>query len=665
MPVKRTELILLASALAAVLTTGCPLHRGGESIQSISINGDEDGDGIRNGDEGSATSVDTDRDGVPDYQDEDSDGDGILDSVEAGDNDTRTPPVDSDWDGVPDYRDLDSDANGILDEHELFADTDMDGILDHADRDDDGDAIPDDVEIGDTPHAPPDSDGDGVPDFRDTDSDGDTISDAVEGVVDTDGDGIRDYLDLDSDGDGVPDSTEAGDASLITPPADVDGDGRPNFRDLDSDGDGLSDAWELANGCNPFSDDTDEDGVPDLVEVSVCPEACTGAPCPEGTPGYTFVMPYNLYGTPEDELEHPHPAIQHVVFETSTQAVDVFFAVSSSYSMSGELFGITSSLRSTVMPGIAARLSDVWFGLGRFEDCVTCPHNMAVLQTMTGDAAAVEGELTGWTVCGSRSPYTQYLYALASGDVAPFMGWGGITPASWSCPGGGLGWACFRRDALRIVVQFGDQSFVNGISYCSPSRDHAQAISALNAISAKYVGMDSGYGGYGAYDDMVTIASGTGSFDVSGSPMVFTIPSDGSGVGTQLVDAVVELAGQTPIEVTYRLRDDPGDAVDTVRAFVDRVSPSVAGGYADPSDPYLVCAGGLPVADRVAPFDGAADSFTGVTAGTVLCFDVRVKHNYTVRSTTSPQVFPCQIDAMVGGEVVDTKTLTFFVPPTF
>jgi hypothetical protein len=203
------------------------------------------------------------------------------------------------------------------------------------------------------------------------------------------------------------------------------------------------------------------------------------------------------------------------------------------------------------------------------------------------------------------------------------------------------------------------------MTYCTPSRDHDQAIDALNAISAKYVGVDSGYGGWSAHADMVTIAEGTGSFDGSGSPMVFTVPSDGTGIGDQVVNAVVHLASQAPIEVTTRLRDAPGDGVDAVRAFVDRVTPSVTGGYADPADPYLVCASGETVADRVDPFDGAMDSFIDVAGGTVLCFDVRVKDNFTVRPTTAPQIFTCDIDAMVDGEVVDTKVLTFFVPPAF
>ncbi|HKU38108.1 MAG TPA: hypothetical protein VJR89_08175, partial [Polyangiales bacterium] len=48
---------------------------------------------------------DTDRDGKPDYLDTDSDGDGILDKEEAGDDDRSTDPIDRNRDGIPDYLD--------------------------------------------------------------------------------------------------------------------------------------------------------------------------------------------------------------------------------------------------------------------------------------------------------------------------------------------------------------------------------------------------------------------------------------------------------------------------------------------------------------------------------------------------------------------------------
>ncbi len=628
---------------------------------------DSDGDTIADQHEGRSDvpgGTDTDGDGTPDYLDDDSDGDGIPDMYEAGDMDPSTPPRDTDGDGMADFRDNDSDNNGIFDLVEGMADTDGDGDYDFADLDNDGDGIVDTTELSGMPSAPPDTDGDGIPDYMDVDSDNDWIHDMHDSDVDTDGDTIPDYRDLDSDEDGIPDSVEAGDEDITTPPVDTDGDYIPDFRDPDSDGDGLPDRWEHENGTDPTLVDSDGDGVSDLIEVGADTDPLDPESNPRAEGNFVFVVPYNDPADPPDPPLDPDPLVDHLVFSTDLQMADVFFTLDSSGSMSGEIANLRNSLRDTVVPGVRAVIPDVWFGVGRFEDCppTSCANSMRMLQFITDNVTLVQNALNTMTsTCGGWEPYTQDLYALASGDVAPFAGWTGVGPTSWTCtPPGSIGWPCFRPGAVPIIVQAGDESFSEAISSCSPSRNHDQAIAAMNAINAKYVGVNSGSSG----SDMNRIATGTGSVDISGSPLVFTISSSGSGLGSQVVDAVQILANQVPIEVTTFTRDDPSDTVDTVAAFIDHIEPSTVGMWPDPADPTRICEAGLAVADLYDPLTGVPDSFTGVLPGTIVCFDIYPKRNETVPATTSPQTFLCDIDVMGDGfTVLDTRQVYFLVPP--
>ena len=62
--------------------------------------------------------MDSDNDGIPNYLDQDSDGDLIHDRDEAGDMLLDTPPADRDDDGFVNYLDLDSDNDGLPDTYE-------------------------------------------------------------------------------------------------------------------------------------------------------------------------------------------------------------------------------------------------------------------------------------------------------------------------------------------------------------------------------------------------------------------------------------------------------------------------------------------------------------------------------------------------------------------
>ena len=217
------------------------------------------------------TVFDTEGDGIPNHHDLDSDGDGISDVDESGHGTDADRDGIADGapgtNGIPASAESSPDSGVVA----MPVDTDHDGLPDFRDLDSDGDGINDADEAGDTTVGTPpiDTDGDGTADYRDLDSDGDTITDSAEAgdastdtpPVDSDVDGIPDFQDPDADGDGVPDNQEGGTTET---PRDTDGDGVPDFRDQDSDGDGVPDEHDTCVIVpDPNQDDLDNDGAGD------------------------------------------------------------------------------------------------------------------------------------------------------------------------------------------------------------------------------------------------------------------------------------------------------------------------------------------------------------------------------------------------------------------
>ena len=252
---------------------------------------DTDGDGIKD-----YLDLDSDNDGIPDAIEanggfapsgyssstariggSDSDGDGIMNSVDAGSTSTLAN-YDSDGDGVNDYRDLDSDNDGILDLVEAGGDdADKDGKVD-AFSDANNDGYHNAYASSPLPIYNNDSSTEAValPNYRDIDSDGDSIDDTREGyspadysspsiIKDSDGDGIINHWDKSSGGESIT-------------PFDYDSDGVPDYQDQDSDNDGGSDIVEGndANGngsadSSPSGIDSDKNGMDDTFD-----QGCAG-----------------------------------------------------------------------------------------------------------------------------------------------------------------------------------------------------------------------------------------------------------------------------------------------------------------------------------------------------------------------------------------------------
>lgn len=200
---------------------------------------------------------DTDKDKLMDFQDRDSDEDGISDTYECG---AGSLCVDTDGDGIPDWMDTDSDNDGLSDKDECpggepcpdidqngkedfqdplkvkYVDSDQDGISDPDDIDDDNDGITDWDEYckqkllphfsclpgSQDPSA--DTDQDKILNYQDAndpafsnpckDVNQDGICDQVAGIYDSDSDNIPNFLDLDSDNDGISDLMEAGHTAM-------------------------------------------------------------------------------------------------------------------------------------------------------------------------------------------------------------------------------------------------------------------------------------------------------------------------------------------------------------------------------------------------------------------------------------------------------------------
>ncbi len=190
---------------------------------------------------------DADKDGLPDCNDPDGDGDGILDAQDNCKGLSNADQADLDKDGLGDACDADADGDGIPDagdnckglKNPLQGDLDKDGLGDVCDEDDDGDGhadMSDNCPLVANP-TQKDSDQDGTGDACEDDKDGDGSADAAdcapldplvhpgvaelcdgvdnncnlsvdEGFPDFDLDGIKNCMDADDDDDGDPDQTD-------------------------------------------------------------------------------------------------------------------------------------------------------------------------------------------------------------------------------------------------------------------------------------------------------------------------------------------------------------------------------------------------------------------------------------------------------------------------
>ena len=117
-------------------------------------------------------------------------------------------------------------------------------------------------------------------------------------------------------------------------------------------------------------------------------------------------------------------------------------------------------------------------------------------------------------------------------------------------------------------------------------------------------------------------------------------------------------------ELAVSARDDETDGEDAT-ALIERVSPNTEGGVADPTNPELVCAGGLATADDDA--DSIPDRFVDIPAGTTICFDVIAAFNSSIIPQTDPiyYYYRAYLEVIADTDpIVDTREVYFFIFPS-
>ncbi len=398
-------------------------------------------------------------------------------------------------------------------------------------------------------------------------------------------------------------------------------------------------------------------------------DAGDGIPnCVEYDPGTFYVtLPYNAEDD-EDELLN---------FKTNVERADILILVDLSGSMSGEIDNLKQGITDVIINEIGLTINDAGFGLATFDDWKAIGDDTIyqLIQPITTDKTVVADAVNGldrlsW--CGWE-PHSEALYQVASG--AGYSGHFTFTKRDHStnpcdvsgiyypyipaadCLGqeGNIGGACFRRDAMPIVIMLSDEhfhdypgSYSDMIEWHIPYNTKQQAIDALNAINAKFIGIDSWHDGMtwtgSPENDFKEISIATGSVDAdTGEPFFYQIDADGTGLSEDIVDAVLQLTSNIKLDVwTEKEGIDNPYGIDSAQ-FIKALTPIS-------SNP--------PGAYESKDLEKFYQVFPGATVNFEMLF-----HN-SVYEPLGPEtaVFRARINVLGDGALLDTRDVVIIVP---
>jgi hypothetical protein len=218
-------------------------------------------------------------------------------------------------------------------------------------------------------------------------------------------------------------------------------------------------------------------------------------------------------------------------------------------------------------------------------------------------------------------------------------------------PGSRRGYPCFRPGSLPIIVLVTDVSWHNGpggsapyAGITPPPHTFDQAVTALNAIGARFIGVAVNGGGRPEAEQMARM---TGTVDGAGSPLVYD--ATGGTVSDQIIVGIETLTGGTPQDVNTRTENVPGnpDEFDAT-LFIKAIVP--VEGYRDG-----IAGTGYDSKDET--------TFYGVIPGTLVDFEIDFWNDVRPPAATA-QIFKARIIVVGNGVAdLDSRNVYIVVPP--
>ena len=379
---------------------------------------------------------------------------------------------------------------------------------------------------------------------------------------------------------------------------------------------------------------------------------------------FFFVVPYN---------EAPNPQNDVLKFKTNIQSVDVAFTVDTTGSMSNEITGIRNALGGTLLTQLQAAIPSVGMSIVSHRDETDGAALVQVLQVITptltlAQTAAARLGATG----GGDTPEGQVpaMFHVLTGQAVSGV-------AAHTAPAGTKGGVDFRTGAVPVVVLISDAPwhatrggvttpqlntafttanarFVALTSDSDPSNEsQADALSdatASNLPPASFTGCTAG--------QCCTGINGVARAPVGGRCRLnFKYAKSNPNIGQGVVNAIKAIAVGSTYDVTVIPRNDPANpnAVDATK-FIKALRAK------DEGDPAQGCPA-HPAKDTNG--DGVKDTFTAVTVGTPVCFEVIPQMNTTAEPQITAQFYNAFLDVVgVPGNIkLDQRKVLFLVPP--